>query len=170
MKFVSLFLFILPLHLAGASCPKKVNSLVNDYTEREKYGIQHDGKRWSPPKDCTPMMVEKKMIPLSKRRSAGVNRERYMDKDCNVYEWDYQHGRFEKYKLSGSSNLVHQGEVLPVTGEEITSKMDSKRDYSDTSTGLDGYNLKSLCREHNRGILNSRVFEKSSEKASKVCM
>jgi len=152
------------------NCPKKAGLLARDWHEKKQFGIWHDGTRFSPPKNCTPLMSQKKMIPLSKRKSAGVNRERYMDVDCNVYEWDYQHGRFEKYALSGSSTLVHVGEVSPVYGVDFEHKVDPRRNYTDTTTGIDGYSIKNLCKDHSRGTLPGRVIQRSMDKRALLCL
>lgn len=42
------------------------------------------------------------------------NRVRWQDSDGNIYEWDYQHGRVEKYNKRGK----HLGEFDPNTGEQ----------------------------------------------------
>jgi len=42
------------------------------------------------------------------------NRVRWQDSDGNIYEWDYQHGRVEKYDRRGR----HLGEFDPNTGEQ----------------------------------------------------
>ncbi len=171
MLFVNIFMFFFStFFLFASTCPKKTADLARDWNEREKFGIKNDGTRVLPPENCTPIMKEKKMIPLSKRKSAGVNRERFMDAECNIYEWDSQHGRFEKYKLSGSSNLTHVGEVSPVYGVTFEDKADTKRNYSDTSTGIDGYNLKELCKEHSRGMVKERTIQKSIYRDALICL
>ncbi len=171
MLYAKLIIFCLIPSLSYASkCPKSTADLTSDYAEREKYGIINDGTRTLSPKDCTPIMKNKKMIPLSKRRSAGVNRERFMDAECNVYEWDSQHGRFEKYKFSGTSNLTHVGEISPVYGVSFEDKADAKRNYTDTSTGIDGYNLKDLCKEHSRGMVKERTIQKSMYRDALICL
>jgi len=93
-----------------------------------------------------------------------------MDADCNVYEWDYQHGRFEKYALSRGSTLVHQGEVSPVYGIDFEHKMDPRRNYSDTDTGIDGYSIKELCRDHSKGIVRDSVRRRSADKRAPLCL
>ncbi len=42
----------------------------------------------------------------------GLLRKRWKDADGNLYEWDYQHGRLEKYTKRGR----HLGEFDPETG------------------------------------------------------
>lgn len=150
-------LFIIFMIISGqvfAKCdPMHAAALAEDFNTREKYGIRNDGRRTQAPSDCTPFMKEEGMIPLSKRKTAGTNRERYMDKKCNVYEWDYEKGRFEKYTMSGSK-LVHQGEISPVKGVPFLDSREAGRDHDDMSTGYDGLNMKKLCREYSGNLLN----------------
>ncbi len=40
--------------------------------------------------------------------------KRWKHKKGSIYEWDYQHGRFEKYDKNGK----HQGEYDPETGKQ----------------------------------------------------
>jgi hypothetical protein len=42
-------------------------------------------------------------------------RTRWIDKDGNIYDWDSQHGKVEKFDPSGKTHL---GEYDPVTGEK----------------------------------------------------
>ena len=44
----------------------------------------------------------------------GKLRPRWIDEKGNIYEWDFQHGRMEKYTSRGK----HLGEIDPETGEE----------------------------------------------------
>jgi hypothetical protein len=46
--------------------------------------------------------------------AGGKKRARWIDSDGNIYEWDYQHGRLEKYDRRGN----HQGEFDPKTGKQ----------------------------------------------------
>lgn len=50
----------------------------------------------------------------SKDEASWVRRARWRDEDGNIYEWDYQHGRLEKYGKRGR----HKGEHDPNTGEQ----------------------------------------------------
>jgi RHS repeat-associated protein len=45
----------------------------------------------------------------------GGKRQRWVDGDGNIYEWDYQHGTVEKYDRKGR----HQGEFDPDTGRQL---------------------------------------------------
>lgn len=166
MRYLSLVLVILSLNaFSREDCAERAAKLARaqlekiDYDTRKNHGIHNDGKRWNPPTNCTEIMASKKMIPLSKRKSAGVNRERFMDNDCHVYEWDYQHGRFEKYKVS-KSGLEHVGEMSPVMGVDYPDKKDTKRNYTDMDSG---YNMKlsDLCKEHKKNLLTKRFIEKN---------
>jgi RHS repeat-associated protein len=58
------------------------------------------GTRWATPKTPFP----------------GGLRRRWKDQDGNIYEWDYQHGRVEKYDRTGRR---HFGDFDPNTGEQI---------------------------------------------------
>jgi len=55
-------------------------------------------------------------------RPGGGLRARWKDADGNIYEWDYQHGKLEKYDRRGK----HQGEYDPTTGQQ-TKPRDPKR-------------------------------------------
>ena len=50
-------------------------------------------------------------------------RRRWRDSKGSIYEWDYQHGRVEKYDKRG----VHQGEFDHVTGERIKAASPGRR-------------------------------------------
>ncbi len=126
--------------------------LSDDHATKANFGMVRDSARIQPPTRCTPFMSDSKFIPLAKRQAAGANRERFMDADCNVYEWDSQHGNFEKYASNGNT-LRHAGDVSPVHGIDNTDKARSNRDYVDNNTGYSGMNLSQLCREHKRGRL-----------------
>lgn len=52
--------------------------------------------------------------PKTAVQGGGALRKRWKDKDGNVYEWDSQHGRLEKYDKRGR----HQGEFDPDTGKQ----------------------------------------------------
>lgn len=47
-------------------------------------------------------------------QGGGGLRKRWVDPDGNIYEWDYQHGRVEKYNKRGK----HQGEYDAETGKQ----------------------------------------------------
>ena len=120
-----------------------------EVSRRSEFGMGNDSARVYPPNRCTPFMQDAKFIPLSKRNVAGANRERYMDADCNVYEWDSQHGNFENYVSNGNS-LVHVGDVSPFHGIENTGKARSTRNYNDNNTGYAGMDLNRLCKDYKR--------------------
>jgi hypothetical protein len=56
-------------------------------------------------------------------RPGGKLRERWKDADGNIYEWDYQHGRLEKYDRRGN----HQGEFDPKTGKQTKPRDRTRR-------------------------------------------
>jgi hypothetical protein len=45
----------------------------------------------------------------------GKLRRRWKDPDGTIYEWDYRHGRVEKYDARGN----HQGEYDANTGQKL---------------------------------------------------
>ena len=47
-------------------------------------------------------------------RGGGFLRKRWRAPDGSLFEWDYQHGRLEKYNKRGR----HLGEYDPETGEQ----------------------------------------------------
>jgi hypothetical protein len=50
-----------------------------------------------------------------KTRFPGGLRRRWKDADGTIYEWDYRHGRVEKYNADGQ----HVGEFDPLTGRQL---------------------------------------------------
>ncbi len=62
----------------------------------------------------------KSMTPI---QGGTKKRERWVDSDGNIYEWDSQHGKVEKYNKSGKKHL---GEYDHETGEQ-TKKPDKER-------------------------------------------
>jgi hypothetical protein len=50
-------------------------------------------------------------------------RRRWKDPDGTIYEWDYQHGRVEKYDSRGN----HQGEYDPNTGRKLNEADPTKK-------------------------------------------
>lgn len=170
MQSLSVMMLILPLFITSVwgrprNCASKAEEvarkqlLQKDYEMRESFGIRTDDRRTTPPTRCTDIMREKKFIPLEKRKVNGVNRERFMDADCNIYEWDYRHGAFEKYSYT-RGGLRHEGEISPVYGVENTDKIDSSRDNQDMATGYQGYTMRDLCKEHGKGELSSRIVQR----------
>jgi hypothetical protein len=141
-----------------------MESAIHEMKEWDKYGMRRDGKRVHFPQKCTPLMSEKKMLPLPNRQSAGVSRPRYLGNDCNIYEWDFEGGLFEKYVPNSKvSSYTHVGEVTAITKMERPGKADSKRDHDAGDTGIPGYDMKALCKEHKAGNLNMARFEKNSK-------
>lgn len=56
-------------------------------------------------------------------RAGGSKRARWEDADGNIYEWDYQHGKLEKYDRRGK----HQGEYDPKTGKQTKPSDPTRR-------------------------------------------
>jgi hypothetical protein len=52
----------------------------------------------------------------------GGKRKRWVDTGGRIYEWDYQHGRVERYGKNGR----HEGEYDPNTGAQ-TKPADPRR-------------------------------------------
>ena len=161
-KALAIFMIISTSAIAGRNCGDDLirdELLKQDHDTKSRYGMVRDNARYQPPTGCTPFMSEAKFIPLTKRQSGGnVNRPRYMDKDCNVYEWDFQHGNFERYTTNGN-RLRHVGDISPVHGVDDTSKTDSDRNYVNSGdTGYDGLDLKKLCDKHKENKLRPNQF------------
>ena len=73
------------------------------------------GKRYShPPAQPRGIPGLFKVKPKTRRQGAA-KRLRYKDADGNIYEWDSQHGAYEKYNSRGD----HLGEYAPDTGEQL---------------------------------------------------
>ena len=70
----------------------------------------------SPPADDTlPAFPRARRSKGKTRFSGGIRRRWKDDADGAILEWDYQHGRVEKYDSRGN----HLGEFDPVTGDQI---------------------------------------------------
>lgn len=61
--------------------------------------------------------------PKTPVQGGGGLRKRWKDRDGNIYEWDGQHGKVEKYDPRGR----HQGEYDPDTGEQTKPKDNNRR-------------------------------------------
>lgn len=72
-------------------------------------GLNGDHKYVPPPKDLAGFPGARSVPKVGPRF-----RTRWKDGKGNLYEWDYQHGRVEKY----TKNNKHLGEFDPVTGEQ----------------------------------------------------
>lgn len=152
-------------------CKNSIKNIVNEMHEWGKYGIKRDPRGVVQfPTKCTPFMKSNRMIPLSKRKASGVNRERYLGKDCKVYEWDSQHGAFEVYTPnSNNTSFYHAGENSAVLGE-LSSKIDSKRNHNFSDTGIPGIKMKDLCKKHKANKINSNTFKNSKVKNFLKCI
>ena len=64
------------------------------------------------PKELSAFPDANPVKPKSSVKGGGKRRRRWVDKKGNIYEWDYQHGRVEKYSKQGK----HLGEFDPTTG------------------------------------------------------
>lgn len=53
--------------------------------------------------------------PKTPVQGGGGLRNRWKDKEGNIYEWDSQHGTLEKYNKRGG----HLGEFDPRTGDQL---------------------------------------------------
>ncbi len=161
-KFLLLFLIVTNAFALKSKCELETDRIINEMSEFHKYGIVRDPNGVVKfPSKCTPFMKLKKMIPLPKRKTAGVNRERFLGKDCKVYEWDSQHGAFETYKPSGNNqSFYHIGESSALKGV-LNSKIDSKRDNNFSDTGFDGVKMKELCKKHKKGKLSQKELKRS---------
>ena len=149
------------------NCKNEIKEVSKEMNDWGKYGVERTPR--GPvtfPTKCTPFMKSLSMIPLLKRPSNGVDRERYLGKDCNIYEWDSQHGAFEFYESNSSRNsFVHKGEKTVINGT-FDDKKDSKRNNNYTETGLDGLSLKNLCDKFKSG-LDTKTLDKIKNKFSK---
>jgi len=78
-------------------------------------------KAYHPAPRVLPAFPDAQPVPGKTRYPGGI-RKRWKDGDGNIYEWDYQHGRVEKYDKRGR----HRGEFDPKTGKQ-TKDPDPKR-------------------------------------------
>jgi hypothetical protein len=67
-----------------------------------------------PPRSLKAFPNAQRAKPKTPRPGGGL-RARWKDDDGVIYEWDYQHGRAEKYDRMGR----HLGEVDPETGDQV---------------------------------------------------
>ena len=74
-----------------------------------------------PPENLPAFPDAKKAKKKTPRQGGGGLRERWKDKK-KIYEWDYQHGKVERYNKRGK----HEGEFDPETGEQ-TKPADKNR-------------------------------------------
>ena len=65
----------------------------------------------------------KRAEPKTDIGGTGRKRKRWKDPDGTIYEWDYQHGRVEKYDKRG----VHRGEFDHLTGDQIKKASPTRR-------------------------------------------
>jgi putative cytotoxic protein len=61
--------------------------------------------------------------PKTPRRDGGGLRDRWKERDGTIYEWDYQHGRVEKYNKRGD----HLGEFDADTGQRTGPAIPGRR-------------------------------------------
>lgn len=66
-------------------------------------------------------------FPNAKRIKSKSQRKRWRNDDGDILEWDYQHGRIERYNKNGQ----HKGEFDPNTGNQ-TKPTDSGRTITPT--------------------------------------
>lgn len=127
-----------------------------------EYGIRREGARVMHPNLCTDFMRKNRLIPLGKRKAAGVNRVRYMDQNCDVYEWDYETGKFEYYKANNQvTSFEHQGERSPLDGVPSSKdKVDSKRNHTYTENDH-GMKTKDLCKKHKNEKIDEAFLRKN---------
>lgn len=156
----------------GENCAAKLESSVNEMSAWKEYGIVRNNQGVVQfPAKCTPFMRKKQFLPLGKRKTAGTNRERYLGNDCNVYEWDSQHGRFEVYKPnSNNTRFYHDGEASAVSGKVFSDKKDSKRDNDFADTGVAGVKMKELCKKHKAGQVAPNDLKRSKGKGMLKCI
>jgi hypothetical protein len=151
--------------LAGKTpCAKHLESTVYEMKDWDKYGMRRDNAQVLFPNKCTPLMSAKKMVPLPKRQTGGnVSRMRYMGNDCHIYEWDSESGVFEVYKPNSSkTDYYHQGEITPIQSRELPGSKPN-RNHKAGDTGIPGYDMKSLCKDHQAGKLDHARFDKNSK-------
>jgi hypothetical protein len=57
------------------------------------------------------------------RFNAGKIRKRWIDQNGNIYEWDYMHGRVERYSRRG----IHEGEFDAETGVPLKGPVKGRK-------------------------------------------
>jgi hypothetical protein len=75
-------------------------------TPPPRKGQPDAGKKYHPAPGSTPFPGATRARGKTPVQGGGGTRKRWKDKDGNIYEWDSQHGAFEKYDRRGR----HQGE------------------------------------------------------------
>lgn len=77
----------------------------------------------APPQNITGIPNLRRVNGKTQIQGGGKKRERWKDDSGKIYEWDSRHGTLEKY----DSNGKHLGEFDPNTGNQIKSKIKSRR-------------------------------------------
>ena len=105
----------------GGNKKKQQNQSQNQSQNQEQAQQNNDTKQGYYPPPSTlpgfPQAGKGKYNPKS-------NRKRWTLPDGTILEWDYQHGRVEKYDKTGRNHL---GEYDPKTGKEVPGKQDDTR-------------------------------------------
>lgn len=98
----------------GASIQKEIKGLIDKL--RQMYSKEFSDSRGEVkrPPFVPPAFPDLTRVPPKTSRPGGKLRARWKDTEGNIYEWDYQHGRLEKYDRRGN----HQGEYDPATGKQ----------------------------------------------------
>jgi hypothetical protein len=81
------------------------------------------GRYTPPPADLPGVPGVERVRPKTPVRGGGGLRRRWKDQGGNIYEWDSQHGRLEKYNGNGR----HLGEFDPYTGEQMNPADPNRR-------------------------------------------
>lgn len=105
----------------GESTQRELQGLIEKLRQMYTKEFTKPGQVISPPavpEGFPNLIPDKAKTP----RPGGKLRRRWKDAKGNIYEWDYRHGRLEKYDRHGN----HQGEFDPKTGNQ-TKPPDSTR-------------------------------------------
>ena len=76
-----------------------------------------------PPKVLPGFPTAKRVTSKTRVKGTGLLRRRWRTDDGTIYEWDYQHGRVERYNKRG----VHEGEFDGNTGEQTGQAISTRR-------------------------------------------
>ena len=98
----------------GSLPTKKDNTKPNSSSD-EDIGSDMLEKYIPAPKDIPGIPGAERVKEKTPVKNGGGLRKRWKDNDGNIYEWDSQHGKLEKYDKHGK----HLGSVDPNTGEQI---------------------------------------------------
>jgi hypothetical protein len=107
-------------HLPPRLNPRRISPMLRRRVHKDRGNPFLD--RYQPPKDLPRFPGTNRVRPKTPVQGGGGLRARWKDRKENIFEWDSEHGRVDKYDRRGR----HKGEFDPQTGEQ-TKEADKTR-------------------------------------------